>query len=225
MSFKIISISIYSDGPVVTSVGPSTSVTKLVGQPVELTCTAQGHPEPSYTWVQVSGTGVDKVRSTGRVLRLPAVQYTDQGVYVCSASNLVKGEKMVARSETVTLEVQGSPVLAARESSHYVVTGTDARVTVEFCADPRPQVTWIRRGGPEADQVLEDGGDGYAVEQILAGESPDCYSSALTVERPDKTEVHEYLLRVKNQHGEENHRVYLKVIQLVDIESKSDRFI
>ena len=180
----------------------------MVGEKIELTCIAEGFPVPTYTWIQM----VDKtehIRGETRVLHLANVNYKDQGVYVCQAENSIKGVTSISRSETITLGVEGSPVLDSKESNHYVVTGTDARVEIEFCADPQPEITWIKVGVQE--QVLAQDGENYSVEEVAQGKREDCYISALTVLNPSKTETHEYVLKLKNPHGEERHVVNLRV--------------
>ena len=205
---NLFNFSKYLDPPVVKSVGPALALKKMVGDEVELTCTAEGFPLPTYTWIQV----VDKtevIRGESRILHLPKINYKDQGVFICQAENTIKGVKSISRSETISLEVEGSPVLDSKESNHYVVTGTDARVEIEFCADPQPEITWIRVGVEE--KVLSHDGEDYSVEEVAQGPRQDCYISALTVLNPSKTETHEYVLKLKNPHGEESHVVNLRV--------------
>ena len=199
------------DEPVIKFVGPNTEISKEIGSKVELSCGAQGYPSPSYRWIQVTGNG-EVVRAHHKTIHIPAIAYTDQGVYVCEASNMIKGEKRVARSEAIELEVHGAPVLKQSESKHFVATGSDARLEVELCADPQPEVRWVRSGLVEEELVEHLSHDIYAVEKLtMLGKHNDCYTTALTIKRPLKTEQHEYVLRVKNAHGESSHRARLTV--------------
>ena len=181
----------------------------MLGESTRLTCTAEGSPAPTYRWLQVTAADGELERSSDHTLDLSAVTFRDQGVFVCEARNTIKGETRIAKSETVSLEVAGSPVVgdgSQTASSHFVHTGSDARVEIEFCADPRPQITWVRQGQEGVEGAL-----GYSVGELKPTSRPDCYTSTLTVASPAKAEQHEYLLRLKNDHGEETHRVMLRV--------------
>ena len=193
-------------------VGPDTELSKEIGNKVELTCKATGYPEPSYRWIQVTEVA-EVVRSNHKNLHIDALTYRDQGVFFCEAMNIVKKERRVARSEAISLEVHGAPVLQATESKHFVATGSDARLEVEFCADPAPEVRWARTGADVEEELVEQlSADIYAVEKLtLKGKHGDCYTTALTVKQPLKTEHHEYVLHVINKHGESTHHARLSV--------------
>ena len=193
------------DDPVVKSIGSTNEVSLMLADSTTLTCTAEGSPVPTYRWIQVTKEG-EVLRSDHRTLELSSVSFKDQGVYVCEARNVIKGEVRIAKSETLNVEVAGSPVVDAQESNHFVHTGSDAKVQIEFCADPQPQITWVRQGQEQVEGAL-----GYSVGELEEGSRPDCYTSTLTVNNPSKADHHEYLLKLKNNHGEETHRVVLRV--------------
>ena len=170
------------------------------------------------------------VRSEDEILNMNNINFKDQGVYMCEVRNSIKGEHMVSRSEAIKLEVEGPPVIETKESNHYVVTGTDAKLEVKFCADPKPEVVWVRQGKPAEDgsgrqqeeEILfqgENDNNNFIINQLIETARKDCYTSVLTLKSPSKTETHEYRVKLKNEHGEKEHQVFLRVGELLSQET------
>ena len=78
---------------------PESTVTDLA-TPISLTCTAQGHPAPTYEWYK-DDTLVP--RETSSVLNIDEPSPRDRGNYTCKAINS-KGE---TASEPAKLDIQG----------------------------------------------------------------------------------------------------------------------
>ncbi len=210
-----------SVGPVIKSVGPSAQLEKLLGEKLELTCEGEGQPAPDYTWIQESATAgaPPQVRGHNRRLVVHDLTYQDQGRYRCEASNTISGERRVAKSAPISVEVIGRPAVdaAASATSFAVLTGHDAVLEVRFCADPRPEVTW-HLVGPNSEETAPldpaasaDGGRQVRTGELVA-DGPDCYRTSLLVEAAGPhLDSRAYVMQAENAHGTERHTVHLRV--------------
>ena len=71
------------------SVSPS-DTTVVQGENVALSCQATGVPQPLITWQKKDGGQLPGKRSlVSGVLRMYGVRKKDEGVYVCTASNIL----------------------------------------------------------------------------------------------------------------------------------------
>ncbi len=113
-----------------------------------------------------------------------------------------------------------------------VQNGEDARLEVEFCADPLPKQAWhfgrrdeegeeeerggnalASNGGSSSPLVLSAGivqGRFYA-ETVKTPGREDCYVAALRINGAHADDTRPYLLRLTNEHGEQTHTVRLLV--------------
>ena len=130
-----------SDAPVISKVGPSVQIDAVVGEKLELTCTAAGSPQPNYQWLQQLASGEVLVRGYEPNLVIESVNYEHQGEFVCKANNMVGGEKREIQSEPIDVTVKGKPKISGYnvKSELVVKTGEDAALSVEFCANPPPK--------------------------------------------------------------------------------------
>lgn len=204
---------IISDGPVITSVGPSANVTQLLRSKLELTCQASGDPAPRYTWHHVTEAGAS-VRGHEKNLIITGLSYRDQGHYECRATNTVKGIERTVKSSLVYVNVTGAPRVAEKRSEVFIIQGNDATVSVEFCADPMPKLNWHLGGPSPGHSVLlcsECSHDKFSVLKETPGLREDCYVSSLRIEAADKTDTRDYQLHLENEHGVEIHTVRVSV--------------
>ena len=83
-----------------------TSVTIVQGSSVTLTCVATGDPTPVQSWsrngVTVTTDGRYQISENGSVLTVQGVQETDEGEFMCHASNAAGVD-----SATISLNVIG----------------------------------------------------------------------------------------------------------------------
>lgn len=79
-----------------------------VGHSIDLTCVAQGVPEPAVSWKKDSmalvADGAHYSLSPDGTLSVRQVALTDEGVYTCAASNVVGQDEA-----SIQLQVQGEP--------------------------------------------------------------------------------------------------------------------
>ncbi|XP_070696233.1 neural cell adhesion molecule L1.1-like isoform X2 [Pempheris klunzingeri] len=125
------------------------------GETVRLDCQAEGIPTPIITW-SINGQPVAEVdddprRSTsGGVLILRDVVYTDTAVYQCEASN--KHGSIIHNTYLYVIELP--PQILSSDGVVYRVTeGGDIRMYCETFGSPRPHVTWE---GEDATPLLSD---------------------------------------------------------------------
>ena len=58
---------------------------------VELRCIANGHPFPSYSWTKNGSSEIPNtvLSQENTVLRISQVSWEDEGIYACTATNLL----------------------------------------------------------------------------------------------------------------------------------------
>ena len=81
---------------------PSNEVTE--GDDVTLTCGAHGHPSPKVTWQKQGGFLPGGLMETDTpILRLTPVRTSDEGAFVCTATNGIAPD----RRNSIYLKVKG----------------------------------------------------------------------------------------------------------------------
>jgi len=208
-------------GPVITSVGPSANVTQLLRSKLELTCQASGNPPPQYTWIHHTESG-SSVKGHEKNLIIAGITYHDQGHYECQARNMIKGEEKIDKSSLIYVNVTGAPKVKERRSEVFILQGTDAVVSVEFCADPAPKLNWHLGGPGPGHSVLlcsECTHEKFSVLREEPSLREDCYISKLSIAGADKTDSREYQLHLENHHGKEIHTVKVIVGELLSHET------
>ena len=83
-------INFFPDSPHITSVEPSGAISRLVGGRVSMTCLADAN-QPGYQWVQRLNDQV-VIKGNERVLSLENLIFEDDGEYICTAINLIRGQ-------------------------------------------------------------------------------------------------------------------------------------
>ena len=203
----------FLDGPVITSVGPSQNVTLLLRSKLELTCQATGNPPPHYTWIHHTETG-SSIVGHERNLIVTGVGYHEQGNYECRATNIIKGHERQAKSSLIDVNITGAPRVKEKRSEVFILQGTDAVVSVEFCADPKPELKWHIGGQNPAQSFILNpltSHEKFSVLQEEPASRVDCYISTLKIDGADKTDSRDYELHLENHHGQERHTVRVNV--------------
>lgn len=101
---------LFTDAPVIKSVGPDRLTTASLYSQAVFNCEAESHPLPSYQWLQRASpsSGPEAVvRASESRLVLRNVTYEHQGEYVCKVTNLINGRERTVQSEPVSLQVVG----------------------------------------------------------------------------------------------------------------------
>ncbi|XP_075041291.1 hemicentin-2 [Mixophyes fleayi] len=145
----------------------------VVGRPLDLECSATGHPPPVLSWLKdglmVAERDGLQIKDGGRTLSLAAVTESSRGTFTCVAISLA-GEQTVHYS----LEVLVPPkVQIAGGSDHITVTVNDPLdLSCHVSGHPTPRVWWLRNGSPVGDQdglEILDGGRTLAIRLIQSG--------------------------------------------------------
>lgn len=81
---KLLSLIQHTDEPKLKGPSHPDPITLTVGDNLRLNCSAEGNPEPAYTWTLPSAGGSPV---TDSVLTVESVTTDHKGQYVCSVSN------------------------------------------------------------------------------------------------------------------------------------------
>ncbi|XP_040085469.1 basement membrane-specific heparan sulfate proteoglycan core protein isoform X4 [Oryx dammah] len=128
----------------VVSIHPP-QLTVQPGQMAEFRCSATGHPTPSLEWTGGPGGQLPQKAQVHRgILRLPAVEASDQGQYLCRAHS--SAGQHVARA---VLHVHGGsgPRVQVSPERTQVHEGRTVRLYCRAAGVPSATITWRKEGG------------------------------------------------------------------------------
>ena len=208
------------DSPHITSVVPSGSISSLIGGRVILTCSADSNPTPVYQWVQRLNDQV-VIKGNEKVLTLENLIFEDDGEYICTAHNLIRGEEKITQSDPVQLTVTGPPRLYLDPKTRFETSsGVDTMMEVKVCGEPRPEARW------QIDTLILTAGSGHgrfrADSLVKMSSHHNCYISRLAIQGAHPADSNTYQIYVENVHGSESHSIELlvhgeSILNLLDI--------
>ncbi|KAK2566723.1 Hemicentin-1 [Acropora cervicornis] len=111
---------------------------------VTFSCRASGNPFPLITWTKLVGSIPSDRRqepSPGS-LRIINLQLEDEGIYICTAQNLVGN--ITAKA---FLRIEGYPRITARPSNKVVMENSSVQFHCSTEGDPPPSVEWTTPSG------------------------------------------------------------------------------
>ncbi|XP_069133964.1 serine-rich adhesin for platelets-like isoform X37 [Argopecten irradians] len=160
------SVQLSVTGNVPSVVVPQPSYSVLTGSSVTLVCTVSGSPtHTSVQWLRVVngvnqavniGTSGKYAGSTVSVpsLTINGAQSSDQGQYICTASNVVG----TGQSSVTTLSVTGSlPVVTVAQANYNVITGGTITLVCTINASPAATtMAWRRLVGGASEPINID---------------------------------------------------------------------
>ncbi|XP_064471125.1 kin of IRRE-like protein 1 isoform X2 [Ornithodoros turicata] len=202
--------------PRILRVEPATSTTVNVDEEMKLYCVAEGNPPPSVSWLQQTGRDPKTwtVRSRSASLVVQNTTYSQQGTYMCEATNTVKDKPYRVVSPEIRIDVRGPPqVLTESGKTREMVIvnkDEDASIRVVFCSDPRPRDSFWEWGAYK----LKTGNalNRFIAEPLLSEEDLDnCYESRLIVQRAEGDDSRKFTLHVENDKGKAFYSVALEV--------------
>lgn len=143
-----------------TSTAPVASIhppqlTVQPGQLAEFRCSATGNPTPTLEWIGgPSGQLPTKAQIHNGILRLPAIEPSDQGQYLCRA--LSSAGQHVVRA---MLQVHGGsgPRVQVSPERTQVHEGRTVRLYCRAAGVPSASITWRKEGGSLPPQVSQPG--------------------------------------------------------------------
>ena len=174
-----------------------------------LTCLADANPRPGYQWVQRLNEQV-VIKGNERVLSLENLIFEDDGEYICTAHNLIRGQEKITQSAPVHLTVTGPPRLYLDPKTRFETSaGSDTEMEVKVCGEPRPEVRW------QVDHLVLTAGSSHGRFQadtlIKMSSHHSCYISRLGVQGAHRDDSKSYQVHVENVHGSETHSLELLV--------------
>ncbi|KAH9506007.1 Basement membrane-specific heparan sulfate proteoglycan core protein, variant 5 [Dermatophagoides farinae] len=152
---------VHVNGVVPTArVQPSTSDT-IRGERVRFECNVTGRPIPSVRWIFVGGQsssdsgGLDagqlpnNSRVMGNVLTITNIDYYNNGVYTCIASNSYGTAEAQVRLSVNGGAVSGSkrkspPVVSVEPARQTIVQGQRGELRCIASGNPRPTISWLK---------------------------------------------------------------------------------
>ena len=126
--------------------------TVLAGQDVLLACQVGGDPAPDIHWRRKeSDINLDKVKILqGQGLRIESVHPSDEGLYICTASNL-----MGTISTMASLKVREPPVITVKPQAHLQAPiGSPFSLSCMVTGAPKPAVYWTHESGSESAMIM-----------------------------------------------------------------------
>uniref|UniRef100_A0A3P9HBB8 Cell adhesion molecule L1-like b n=1 Tax=Oryzias latipes TaxID=8090 RepID=A0A3P9HBB8_ORYLA len=124
--------------------GVQTEKVLMKGEELQLECITAGLPTPDVTWMKMGEKLPDQAELSNfnKTLTVSAVEETDQGRYMCKASN--------SAGETVHyfhVEVEEPPVwLGDPPQGQITPVGSDVHIKCSVGGKPPPDITWRRNG-------------------------------------------------------------------------------
>ena len=143
-------------------------------------------------------------------MSLVRVGVQDDGEYICTAHNLIRGQEKITQSAPVHLTVTGPPRLYLDPKTRFETSaGSDTNMEVKVCGEPRPEVRW------QVDHLVLTAGSGhgrYTAHSLYSLASHhNCYISRLTVLSAHTEDNRPFQVHVENALGSETHSLELRV--------------
>ncbi|KAG8182020.1 hypothetical protein JTE90_013951 [Oedothorax gibbosus] len=114
-------------------------ITSIVGDSLDITCKATGHPLPQVTF-QAPQDVIAQVQ--GNILHIPFVQQSDGGIYVCTAQNSAGIDTNSFNLTVYAPPVFESPVNKILE----LLSGNAAVLDCSASSEPPSEVVWYKNG-------------------------------------------------------------------------------
>ncbi|CAL8325836.1 unnamed protein product [Merluccius merluccius] len=140
--------------PLAVAISPEVDV-KALGGTVEFTCSAAGGVETIIEWLREGDVMPPNYHVKDGVLRIENLKQSDEGIYVCRASNAY-GQAQ----DTAKLTIQALPkvMINVRTSIQTVMVGNAVEFECQAIGDPQPTVRWSKVGGSlPAHIMVKDG--------------------------------------------------------------------
>ncbi|XP_067157638.1 immunoglobulin superfamily member 10 [Apteryx mantelli] len=128
--------------------GRSRVITAHSGEPVAVTCKAEGRPAPTFSWILANKTYVSgsstgnkrvSVQPDGTLIIREATVY-DRGLYTCVANNPAGTDTLV-----VKLQVIAAPPVILEERRQHIegIMGENLKLPCTAKGNPHPSIHWV----------------------------------------------------------------------------------
>jgi hypothetical protein len=117
----------------------TSEVTAVVRETARLECVANGNPPPIVTWTRNNAVLSDsRITQQSGVLIISSVALSDEGVYTCTASNLVG-----VAVGNISLVVHERPRIDASPSNQIIHVNQSVDFYCNATGKPTPQLSWL----------------------------------------------------------------------------------
>ncbi|XP_061544566.1 basement membrane-specific heparan sulfate proteoglycan core protein isoform X9 [Phycodurus eques] len=152
--------------PLAVRVSPQVEV-KAQGSAVEFTCSAAGGVETKIEWLKEGGGLPPNHHVKDGVLRIENLEQSNEGVYICRASNVYGQAQDAAR---LTIQALPKVMINVRTSVQTVMVGNSVEFECQAVGDPEPTVKWSKVGGPLPTHIVVMGGM-LKIEQVTEADA------------------------------------------------------
>ncbi|XP_064311665.1 vascular cell adhesion protein 1 isoform X2 [Phalacrocorax carbo] len=144
-------------GPQNTIISASPSNSPMEGEPLKLTCVTESNPPPQIVWRKHLADESIQHLVENNVLSIPHARFTDSGLYICEAINLVTNKTEEA---TVDIVIQGAPHIAelSIEPSTTVQEGENVSIQCSAESNPPPKIILRRKSDSAGMGPYSEGG-------------------------------------------------------------------
>ncbi|KAJ4918756.1 hypothetical protein JOQ06_022871 [Pogonophryne albipinna] len=136
--------------PLAVKVSPQVEV-KAQGSAVEFTCSAAGGLETKVEWLKEGGALPPNHHIKDGVLRIENLEQSNEGVYICRASNAYGQAQDTAR---LTIQALPKVMINVRTSVQTVMIGNSVEFECQAVGDPEPTVKWSKVGGSLPSHIM-----------------------------------------------------------------------
>ncbi|NXT92275.1 VCAM1 protein, partial [Anhinga rufa] len=143
-------------GPQNTIISASPGNSPMEGDPLKLTCVTESNPPTQIVWRKHPADESIQHLIENNVLSIPHARFTDSGLYICEAINLVTNK---TENATVDIVIQGGP----KNTMISVIPGTAVKegetvmMTCTSSGNPAPVISWKKKKATgESEKIFQD---------------------------------------------------------------------
>ncbi|NXC72009.1 VCAM1 protein, partial [Anhinga anhinga] len=143
-------------GPQNTVISASPGNSPMEGDPLKLTCVTESNPPPQIVWRKHPADERIQHLIENNVLSIPHARFTDSGLYICEAINLVTNKTEKA---TVDIVIQGGPknTMISVIPATAVKEGETVTMTCTSSGNPAPVISWKKKKATgESEKIFQD---------------------------------------------------------------------
>ncbi|XP_076325413.1 terribly reduced optic lobes isoform X10 [Tachypleus tridentatus] len=176
------------------TISPS-SAEAAPGETVQFDCRVTGYPTPDIQWTFSGGELPETSSQVGGTLRLTRIDSSQQGIYICTASNNYGTAQAQVRLHIISGRKQ--PTVQIEPERQTVPEGDLAQLRCIASGVPAPVVTWSRVGSELSPRHRVDGNTLTITEVIISdrglyvcrGENQDGTAQASSIVDVERREV------------------------------------
>uniref|UniRef100_A0A8C9R6U4 Hemicentin-1 n=1 Tax=Scleropages formosus TaxID=113540 RepID=A0A8C9R6U4_SCLFO len=149
MAEKAFELDIYVPPTIEGSLNSPAERKVVFGTSLMLECEAEGHPQPSLTWLKdgiaVRSGDAIRILQQGRKLEIPHTTMSDAGRYTCVATSIA-GEKEIKYDVSVLVPPSVEGENETMENT--VIVNSPLELACHASGIPEPLITWLKNGQP-----------------------------------------------------------------------------